>query len=300
MDWETGAITATDDLSFGALDVGDARFPAFDLWCSDMDTQVMVYSSHASTGTIGNPSLEGVWVPHGAWGGRAELHKLDSSGRILQFPLWSYDKNCNTWELCEPQCLHEGQGMAIAVVNCDDKGGGGGGADLPPTDPGMWENYSYPADLPGRLKEPRPKVHVMTLRELLALPLSKAVEYNLPWLVYRALYPHQRHDGDAGDDAASRSDGSDGDAAATNTVLGRTATSKAATAQSLLDWCARNGGLRVRARIAATLASCIPANARGLSALLGTVVVHEWCRHNNEGCHTGKDYFHHPDRYERS
>ena len=103
MDWETGAITATDDLSFGALDVGDARFPAFDLGCSDMDTQVMVYSSHASTGTIGNPSLEGVWVPHGAWGGRAELHKLDSSGRILQFPLWSYDKNCNPWELCERQ-----------------------------------------------------------------------------------------------------------------------------------------------------------------------------------------------------
>lgn len=79
VDWETGAITATDDLSFGALDIGDARFPAFDLRCSDMDTQEMVYPPTS-------------WTAPGAF--------CSSPG---------YDKNCNTWELCEPQCLHGGQ-----------------------------------------------------------------------------------------------------------------------------------------------------------------------------------------------
>jgi hypothetical protein len=225
--------------------------------------------SSRSIYSVGNKSLEGVWVPHGAWGGRAELHKLDSSGRVLQFLIWSYDKNESKWELC----LHEGHGMTVAVFQC--RGDGDGDAALPPTDPSVWESYSYPADLPGRLKEPRPEVHVMTLRELLALPLSVAVDYNLPWVVYRALYPQQQHQSGDGHVMA------------------------AATAQSLLDRCAKQGGLPARARIAATLASCIPTDMRGLSSLLSSIVVHEWSHSSAASANTGDQaaqaYFNYPD-----
>ena len=95
--------------------------------------------------------------------------------------------------------------------------------------------------------------------ELLALPLETAVDLNLPWLINR----HVTHEAYQEDGSAAGGDGGGG-------VL------KAGTAQSLLRRCASHGPLSARARIAATLASSITTDARGLCTLLSSVVVHEW------------------------